>query len=119
MITSAISGRSARALLLATAFVASPALADHVGPSGVGSGGGASVFGPDTLDAGHWATGLRLLYTRPEQRSDAELEALAGQHIHAHNTDYNLNASAGVAYGINHHLTLSAELPYVRRDDLR
>ena len=119
MIDFPISGRSARALLIATAFVATPALADHVGPSGVGSGGGASVFGPDTLDAGHWAAGLRLLYTRPEQRSDAELEALAGHHIHAHNTDYNLNASAGVAYGINHHLTVSAELPYVRRDDLR
>jgi hypothetical protein len=103
----------------AAVAVASPALADHVGPSGVGSGGGLSIFGPDTLDGGHSAAGLRVLYTKPEQRSDAELEALAGQHIHAHNTDYNLNASAGVAYGINHHLTISSELPYVRRDDLR
>ena len=60
--------------------------------------------------------GLRLLFTRPEQRSDAELEALAGEHIHAHNTDYNLNASPGIAYGVTHHLTLSAELPYVRRE---
>jgi hypothetical protein len=101
------------------AACASPALADHMGPSGVGSGGGMSVFSPDTLDAGHWAAGFRLTYTRPQQRSDAELEALAGQHIHAHNTDYNLNASLGVAYGINHHLTISAELPHVRRDDLR
>jgi len=90
-----------------------------MGPSGFGSGGGMSVFTPDTLDAGHWSAGFRLTYTRPEQRSDSELEALAAQHIHAHNTDYNLNASAGIAYGINHHLTLSAELPYVRRDDLR
>jgi hypothetical protein len=78
-----------------------------------------SVFSPDTLDAGHWAAGFRLTYTRPEQRSDEELEALAGQHVHAHNTDYNLNASLGVAYGINHHLTISAELPYIRRDSLR
>jgi hypothetical protein len=78
-----------------------------------------TVFTPDTLDAGHWSAGFRLTYTRPEQRSDAELQALAALHIHAHNTDYNLNASAGVAYGINHHLTVSAELPYVRRDDLR
>ena len=78
-----------------------------------------SVFSPDTLDGGHWSAGLRVTYTRPEQRTDAELEALAGRHIHAHNTDYNLNASAGVAYGVNHHLTVSAEVPYVRRDDLR
>ena len=90
-----------------------------MGPSGFGSGGGMSVFSPDTLDAGHWAAGLRLTYTRPDQRSDAELEALAAQHIHAHNTDYNLNAALGVAYGVTHHLTVSAELPYVRRDDLR
>jgi Putative MetA-pathway of phenol degradation len=108
-----------RALLLCTAFFTAPALADHMGPSGVGSGGGMSVFSPDTLDAGHWAAGLRLTTTRPEQRSDAELAALAGQHVHAHNTDYNLNAALGAAYGVNHHLTVSVELPYVRRDNLR
>src|SRR5690242_19817027 len=89
-----IGGRRSRRLLFvaAAAATASPALADHVGPSGVGSGGGLSVFGPDTLDAGHWAAGLRLLYTRPQRRSDAELEALAARHIHAHNTDDNFNA---------------------------
>ena len=113
-----MSGRRVRSILFLLATVsASPALADHVGPSGLGSG--LSVFGPDTLDGGHWAAGLRVIYTRPEQRSDAELAALAGQHIHAHNTNYNLNASAGVAYGLNHHLTISAELPYLRRDGLR
>ncbi|URD60035.1 transporter [Sphingomonas sp. KRR8] len=105
--------------LLALAFVSSPALADHMGPSGVASGGGQIVFGPDTLDEGHGSLGFRLTFTRPEQRSDAVLEALAGQHIHAHNTNYNLNASVGAAYGITHELTLSAELPYVRRDGLR
>ena len=78
-----------------------------------------TVFDPGTLDEGHWSAGLRLTYTRPEQRSDAELAALAGQHIHAHNTDYNLVAAVGVAYGVMHRLTLSAELPYVRRADLR
>jgi hypothetical protein len=108
-------------LIVGAAAVAlsSPALADHMGPSGFGSGGGMSVFTPDTLDEAHWSAGLRLTYTRPEKRSDAELEALAGQHIHAHNTDYNINASAGVAYGVSHRLTVSVELPYVRRDDLR
>jgi hypothetical protein len=107
--------------LLGAALLAlgSPALADHMGPSGFGSGGGMSVFTPDTLDAGHWSLGLRLAYTRPEHRSDAELIALAAQDIDAHNTDYNFNASAGLSYGINHHLTVSAELPYIRRDRLR
>src|SRR3954451_8090038 len=97
----------------------SPALADHVGPSGFGAGGGLTVFSPETMDAGHWSTGFRLSYTRPEQRSDEGLEALSEQGIAAHNSDYNLNASLGAAYGLNHHVTLSVELPYVRRDNLR
>lgn len=100
-------------------FVGTPALADHMGPSGFGAGGGLTVFSPETMDGGHWAAGLRLAYTRPGQRSDEELEALAEQGVAAHNTDYNLNGSLAVAYGLNHHVTLSAELPYVRRDNLR
>jgi hypothetical protein len=90
-----------------------------MGPSGLSSGGGMNVISPDTLDEGHGAVGFRLTYTRPDQRSDAELQALAADHIHAHNTDYNLNASLGAAYGVTHELTISAELPYVRRDHLR
>jgi hypothetical protein len=98
----------------------SPALADHSGPSGVGTGGGAlNVAGTDVLEQGRAAIGFRLSYTRPEQRSDAKLAALAGEHIHAHNSDYNLNAAAGAAFGLTSRLTISAELTYVRRDDLR
>lgn len=105
--------------LLALALVSTPALADHTGPTGVGSGEGVNVIAPDTLDAGAKSIGFRLTYARPDQRTDAELEALAAQHIHAHNTDYNAGASVGLAYGVTHHLTVSAELPYVRRDNLR
>lgn len=117
-----ISSRASRlrsSLLLLTIFISAPAFADHLGPSGFGDGGGASVFGPDTLDAGHWAAGVRITYTRPDRRSDAELAALAEQDIDAHNSDYNLVGALGFAYGISHHLTVSAELPYARRDDLR
>jgi hypothetical protein len=96
-----------------------PALADHMGPGSVGSGGGLSVVSPDTLDEGHAALGFRLTYTRPERRSDTELADLSDRGIDAHNTDYNLNASIGAAYGVTHHLTVSAELPYVRRERLR
>jgi hypothetical protein len=99
---------------------ASPALADHTGPTGVGSsGGGIDVQGPETLEAGHFAVGARASVTVPQDRSDAELEALAGRHIHAHNADYTLNAAVGAAYGVTDRLTISVELPYVRRDDLR
>lgn len=111
-----ILGAPLGALLAASSTAA---FADHLGPSGFGAGGGMTIFTPDTLDGGHWAAGLRVTYTRPDERSDDELEALAAQHIHAHNTDYNLNASVSAAYGVSHHLTLSVELPYVRRDHLR
>jgi hypothetical protein len=106
-------------LLLAAAFISAPALADHTGPTAVGTGGGVTVLSPDTMDEGRSSAGFRLSYTRPDQRSDEELEALAAQHVHAHNTDYNLNVSVGLAYGVTQRLTVSAELPYVRRDDLR
>jgi Putative MetA-pathway of phenol degradation len=103
--------------LFAFVLVAAPALADHMGPTSLG--GGLIVSGPDTLDAGHAAVGARLIYTRPKHRSDQELESLSSAGIAGHNTDYNLNASISGAYGITHELTISAELPYVRRDDLR
>ena len=97
-----------------------PALADHTGPTGVGSsGGGIDVQGPETLEAGHFAVGQQTTLNLPQDRSDAELEALAAQHIHAHTSDYTLNASVGAAYGVADRLTLSAELPYLRRDGLR
>lgn len=100
--------------------VSSPAFADHVGPSGVGgSSASLQVIGPDTLQAGKSAAGFRIVYLRPDRRSDAQLEALAADHIHAHNSDYNINAAAGFAYGITNRLTVSAELPYVRRSHLR
>jgi hypothetical protein len=110
-----------KSLLLGASLLglSSPAVADHMGPSGFGSGGAMTVFSPETMDGDHWAAGFRLAYTRAEQRSDEALEALAEQRIAAHNIDYNLNASLGFAYGLNHHITLSAELPYVRRDNLR
>jgi hypothetical protein len=116
-LTAALLRGAAPSLILGLAV---PALADHTGPTGVGSSGGAvDVQGPETLAAGHFAVGARLSVTVPDDRPDAELEALAAQHIHAHTGDYTLNASAGAAYGVTGRLTISAELPYLRRDHLR
>lgn len=114
-----VAGIRRAAMLSIASIISTPALADHLGPSGFGAGAGSSVFSPDTLDENHWAGGLRFTLTNPRQRSDSELAGLAGQHVHAHNTDYNLSAALGIAYGVTHRLTVSAELPYVRRDDLR
>jgi hypothetical protein len=106
-------------MLLLASSASAPAFADHTGPTGVGTGASLNVLSPDTLVQGHASAGLRVTYTQPAQRSDETLADLAGDHVHAHNTDYNLNAAVGIAYGITDRLTLSAELPYVHRDDLR
>lgn len=110
--------RGAVALVAVTVSV--PALADH----GI-AGGGVSGSGPiitleaETLPAGKFAAGVSVRYTRPDAYSDAELIALASQHVHAHTTDYSLGLTASLAYGISEHVMLGASLPYVRRQNLR
>lgn len=100
--------------------LASPAFADHSGPGAVGGNAGPlTIISPETLRHRAAAGGFRLTLIKPEYRSDAELERLAGQHIHAHGSDEVLNASLGFAYGVSDRLTVSVELPYVRRDNLR
>jgi hypothetical protein len=50
---------------------------------------------------------------------DAELESRARAGIDAHSTGYGLIAAAGLSYGLTDDLTISAELPLVRRDRIR
>jgi hypothetical protein len=99
--------------------IGTPALADHAAPTDAGGSAGMQVASPDTLEAGAIAAGARLSFTRPDPRSDDELEAFAGAHVHAHDSDYTLNAALGVSYGLTDRFTVSAELPYRRTDDLR
>jgi len=77
------------------------------------------VQGPDTLEVGKAAAGFQLTYLRTRQRSDTELEALAAQDVAAHDLDYMATGVIGLAYGVTDRLTLTAELPYTRRADLR
>jgi hypothetical protein len=101
-------------------FIAPPAFADHVGPAAIdGSGGGMDVTGPGTLDRGEASLGLRVVYLRPKRRVDHDLEELAEQDIHAHNSEYFLATVLDAAWGVTDRLTLSAQLPFVRRDGLR
>ena len=114
--------RSLRVLLIPlAASIASPAIAHHpTGPTG-SSNSGASfvVLGPGTLQKGDAWVGSWLMYNDPDSRSDEELSELAGNHIHAHDYDYMLHGAIGFAYGVTDRLTISADLPYVRRDGLR
>jgi hypothetical protein len=97
-----------------------PALADHgIAGGGVSGSGPIVTQGAETLSAGKFALGISARYARPDAYSDAELIALAAQHVDAHTTGYNLGLSASLAYGVSEHFMLSASLPYVRRDRLR
>lgn len=103
-------------------FVAtsSPAWADHpVAGGGVSQGSAIVTIAADTLPQGALAGGIQVSYVDPDSYSDEELIALASQHVHAHSTDYNLLATASLSYGVTGHFTLSASVPYVRRDNLR
>ena len=113
--------RVLRALLIPVAVcAASPALAHHPsGPGGAGGGASMIVVNPDTLKKGDLWVGSWLMYSNPDARSDEELSELAGHHVHAHDYDYMLHGAVGLSYGLTDRLTVSAELPYVRRDGLR
>lgn len=101
-------------------LTATPALADHptVG-GGVSHGSPIVTIAADTLPQGTLAGGLQVSYVKPSSYSDDELIALASRHVHAHTTDYNALVNASLSYGVTGHFTLSASLPYLRRDDLR
>lgn len=110
----------ASALAIGVAASASPAFADHAGlaVSG-GTGGGMDVIGPATLERDTVALGLRIAYLRPEQRSNEALAELAEADVHAHNSDYFLATVLDAAWGVTDRLTVSAQIPFVRRDGLR
>jgi hypothetical protein len=107
------------AALIAVATSA-PAWADHGIAGGLVSGSGPILTAEaETLPAGKYSAGLQVGFAFPDAYTDGELITLAGQHVHADTTDYNLRAAASLSYGVTGHLMLSASLPFVRRDDLR
>lgn len=101
-------------------LASSPVFAHHTGPTGIGgNGGGLAVQGPETLEAGKGAAGFQITYLLTEQRSTTGLEDLAALDIHAHDTDYMATGVVGAAYGLSDRLTVTAEIPFVRRSGLR
>ena len=108
------------ALALVVAVHLSDAAADH--PSvdfGTDTSGAISTISAETLPAGAFSVGIRAEYVESEGYSDAELERLAGRHIHAHSSNFLLSPSISIAYGLTEDLTLAASLPYVHRGNLR
>jgi hypothetical protein len=108
------------ALAALTLAFATSANADHLGyAGGAGTAGPIVTLPATTLPAGKLAAAVRVTYARPDRLSDADLARRAGQHIHAHGTDYLLSPSVSLAYGATDDLTLALGVPYVRRDNLR
>jgi hypothetical protein len=109
--------------LTVSAFVlllSAPALADHsIATGGVSQSGPVVTLDAQTVSAGAIVGGLSVNVAKPDAYTDAELIGFAAQHVHAHTTDYNISASASLAYGVTGHFTISASLPFVVRSDLR
>jgi hypothetical protein len=115
MLRKSLPGAAAAAL----AFMP-PALAHH--PSGVaaaGDGGPIATISATTLEGRQSAAGVFFEMVGIDAFSDARLETLAGQHVHAHSLDAILAPTMVYAYGLTRDLTLSARLPVVIRQDIR
>jgi hypothetical protein len=107
-------------LLTILAVPATPALADHAGPSGgIAAGGGINTVSAGTLDDGQWAAAARLSFAKPDSLADAELLARDARGIDAHRSRAVISPALALAYGVTHHLTISAELPYIQRVAIR
>lgn len=107
-------------VLSSAACIAAPALADHSGPvGGITTGGGINTISARTLEQGQAAAGVRLSINRPDQLSETELLARDSAGVDAHNNRDAENAAIAIAYGLTHELTISAELSYVRRGNIR
>jgi hypothetical protein len=110
-------GCAAVAVLAITAL---PAFAHH--PTGVSSTSGAgpiATISATTLDQGHSSVGVFFEMVKVDAFSDAQLTALAGQHVHAHSLDAILAPAFVFAYGLTSDLTVSARLPVIIRQDIR
>lgn len=107
-------------LLFAIAMEPALALADHAGPGGgISTGGAVNTITAGTLDEGHLAASLRLGFNQPDRLSDSELRARDAAGVDAHSGRDVATMSAAIAFGVTHRLTLSAEIPYIRRADIR
>ena len=108
--------------LLAAAPLAPAALASHTSSAGLGTG--LAAIGTETavpLARGQWSAAVGVEYVDFDPMSDGRLHRLreADPDADLHSADSLLRLSAGLAYGLTEHLTLSLRLPYVSRSDVR
>lgn len=99
----------------------STAQATHLSSGVQGRQSGAiKTLSPATLQAGQWSSGLSFEYSRSDTISDAKLAALAeAGEEGVHSVDSINTLSLGLAYGVSNDFTLSLQLPYLNRKNIR
>ena len=100
---------------------ASPSVHAHhpSAAGGTGSSGPINVISAATLEQGRGSAAILFEAIRLDPLSNATLEHLAGNHVHAHSLDSILSPSLALAYGVTGNLTVSVRLPLVMRNDIR
>ncbi len=110
----------AAVLFLILVVPAAKAIADHpAGGFGPGRAGPIVTVPATTLPKGERVVALRTEYTRFDRVSDENLTQAAAAGEDAHSLDSLTSPFLGTAYGVTDDLTLSLNLPYVIRSDIR
>lgn len=98
-----------------------PAFADH--PSigfGQASSGPIATLTASTLKAGKWSAGIKTEIIENDAFSERELVNFAAQGKEGvHSVEQLISTSLSFAYGITDDFTLSAQLPYIERQNIR
>lgn len=101
-------------------FPARNASGDHTtGGFGHGGAGPIVTVSASTLPRGEWSLGLRAEYVKFDAIADERLEQLAAGGTETHSLRSLLTPFLGAAYGVTRDLTLSGNIPYVIRRDIR
>lgn len=109
------------ATLLTTTALSSGALAHH--PGGIansGSGGPINTISATTLEQGHGAVGVSVIYSDFDQLSDETLiEAHEAGIEHVHDLGSIGSYGVGYVHGVTNDLMLGFRLPYVKHTGIR
>lgn len=77
------------------------------------------TYSPVTLPAGRFAISFKTEFLNLQPFSDLELKHFAEQDLHVDSEDDLLSPSLSFSYGLLNELTVSAQLPYVLRSNIR
>ena len=108
-------------LVIYLSFYSSIALADHptiaFGSEVVGA---INTISAKPLPVSSWGFGLRSEYIKNDEFSNEQLEGFAEAGLEGvHSIDSIMNTSFSVSYGATENFSISARLPYIKRNNIR